>query len=90
MRDDVLLFLSQAETSIPPLLAQIHDFGKLSGYTVNWQKCEIMPLNEDTNLLRHIPVKVPTQFYYLDTVTPKQRDQLYTLNYKTLVDKTYK
>lgn len=89
MRIMYFCFLLQPEAFIPPLLEQIKDFGKLSGYTVNWQKCERIPLNEDldTNFLRHLPVKVTTQINYLGTVIPKQSDQLFSLNNKTFFDK---
>lgn len=87
--DDVILFLSQPEKSFPALLDQIKVFGKLSGYTINWQKCEFMPLSKDLNpnFLRNLPVKVTTHVKYLGTTIPKQFDQLYTLNYRALIDK---
>lgn len=87
--DDVILFLSQPEKSIPPLLDQIKDFGKLSEYAINWQKCEFMPLSEylDRDFHRNLPAKVTTHIIYLGTTIPKQPDQLYMLNYKALIDK---
>lgn len=38
--DDVVLFLSHPEESVPPLLKLINKFGELSGYTINWDKSE--------------------------------------------------
>lgn len=36
--DDVAIFMSQPEQSIPILLDLIKSFGEVSGYTINWQK----------------------------------------------------
>lgn len=48
--NDVILFLSQPEKSIPPLLDPIKNFGKLSAYALNWQKCEFMSAYTQTLL----------------------------------------
>ena len=44
--DDTLLYLSDPEVSVPPLLDFINSFGTLSGYTINWGKSEFMPLSD--------------------------------------------
>lgn len=49
MNHQLILFLSQADDSVPPLLDLIEKFGRLSGYTINWQKLEFMPLGEGLN-----------------------------------------
>ncbi|KAJ8015325.1 hypothetical protein DPEC_G00024950 [Dallia pectoralis] len=36
--DDTLLYLSDPEVSVPPLLNFIYSFGELSGYAINWGK----------------------------------------------------
>lgn len=43
--DDMLLYLSDPLTSIPNALSLLEEFGKISGYKMNLQKCEIMPVN---------------------------------------------
>ena len=48
--DDILLFISRPETSIPALLTLISSFGKLSGFSVNWEKSELMPVSKEVNM----------------------------------------
>lgn len=43
--DDMLVFVTKPETSIPVLLDCIEDFTLLSGYRVNWDKSEAMPMS---------------------------------------------
>lgn len=43
--DDMLLYLSDPLTSLPNVLLLLEEFGKISGYKINLQKCEIMPVN---------------------------------------------
>lgn len=43
--DDMLVFVTQPEKSIPVLLDCIEDFTLLSGYRVNWDKSEAMPMS---------------------------------------------
>lgn len=45
--DDLLLYISKPELSIPPLLNLLESFNKLSGFTINWDKSELMPLTSD-------------------------------------------
>lgn len=45
--DDVLLFLSNPETSIARAVEIISDFSRFSGYKINYSKSEAMPLTPD-------------------------------------------
>lgn len=52
--DDMLLFLSQHLVSLPKLMVLLKDFGKISGYKVNIQKSELMPVGTSNVFVRLI------------------------------------
>ncbi len=60
--------------------------GRHTGYTINWQKCEFMPIGKDLDLefLSNLPVKVVDQVKYLGTTVPKQSELPDKLNYEVL------
>ena len=43
--DDILLILSDPASSIPGVMDIIENFSKMSGYKINWQKSEVMPVS---------------------------------------------
>lgn len=45
------VFVSDPEQSIPHLLQLINSFGKVSSYTINWQKSELISLANDLDPL---------------------------------------
>lgn len=47
--DDMLLYISDPLVSLPKALNLLKDFGKISGYKINIQKSEIMPVNDAAN-----------------------------------------
>ena len=59
--DDVILTLSDLKVSLSPLLSLIRDFGRLSGFTINWGKSVLMPLSNglDSTFLSNLPLRVP-------------------------------
>lgn len=66
--DDILLYISNPETSIPPLLQLTEKFGHLSGFTINWEKSELMPVSDDLdqNSLANCKLKIANHsFKYL-------------------------
>lgn len=64
--DDVLIYLSDIEKSIPLLLATIEEFRMLSAYKINWTKSALMPLNEPAKVVA-LPYDIPinTKITYL-------------------------
>lgn len=42
--DDISLLIKEPIVSIPSVLSTIESFSKLSGYKINWQKSEGMPI----------------------------------------------
>lgn len=62
--DDMLLYVFDPSSSIPNLLELLDEFCQLSGYKVNFQKCELMPIGTMTSdgFLSSTPFKVsPTK-----------------------------
>lgn len=88
--DDVVLTLSDARTSLSPLLDLINGFGKLSGFTINWQKSLFMPLADglDSGFLDNLPFKLSTDhFVYLGIKIARNPKLLFKLNYLDMIDK---
>lgn len=82
--DDVLLFLSKPKTFIPPLLNLINTFGSFSGYKINWQKSELMPISRpvDMQFLQSTPFRtVMDKFTSLGIVVTRDLDQLLKANW---------
>lgn len=54
--DDILLYISNPQKSVPSVLALIKTFGTFSGFTINWEKSELMPVttNIDPQFLKSI------------------------------------
>lgn len=87
--DDVLLFLSEPERSLPFLFDLIREFGTLSGYTVNWQKSEFMPLYDDMDpvFVNNLPFRSVSELKYLGITVSRHFKRLYDINYKVMIDK---
>uniref|UniRef100_A0A3P8TVH1 Reverse transcriptase domain-containing protein n=1 Tax=Amphiprion percula TaxID=161767 RepID=A0A3P8TVH1_AMPPE len=86
--DDVILYISDPQTSIAPLLETLQQFGKVSGYKVNETKSEALMLvgNWPPELNREAHFKWPTQgFRYLGIMITPDTSQLYMANYGRLI-----
>ncbi len=57
--DDLLLFISNSSSSLPPVLSVLHQFGRLSGYKLNIQKVNYFLLTIWRGCFRnpHFPLK---------------------------------
>ena len=82
--DDVILFLSDLEKSIPTLLNIIEDYGSFSGYKINGAKSSIMLLKEEER--RKPPssassFNVTEAFTYLGIKIVPEIDKIVSSNY---------
>ncbi len=71
--------------SIPPLLELIEKFGSLSGFTINWEKSELMPVSEDLDkkYLASTKFKIAHHsFKYLGVIITKKPEMLLKLKKK--------
>lgn len=78
--DDLLLYLSDPAESVSYLLEYIKDFGKISGYTINWSKSEFMLLARHTNRnqIDPLPFKIVEDcITYLGIKIPKDPKQIF-------------
>ena len=82
--DDMTLFISRPQTSIPPLLGLIESFGTFSGFRINWGKSELMPIsdNVDPDFLRTMPFKVSrAKFKTLGIIATRKHGELLKSNW---------
>uniref|UniRef100_A0A3B3YI25 Reverse transcriptase domain-containing protein n=1 Tax=Poecilia mexicana TaxID=48701 RepID=A0A3B3YI25_9TELE len=83
--DDVLVVLTQPETSIPSLIETINKFSDISGYKINFNKSEVMPLGilkQKPQTHSSFPFKwSPEGFVYLGIKITPAFDQMYKSNF---------
>lgn len=85
--DDILVTLTNPEIGVPNLLKYVDSFGKLSGYTVNWFKSELMFIGEN-RVLCHTPIKVVDNYIsYLGIKISKNYESLLKLNFDEGLEK---
>ncbi len=87
--DDMLVYLSHPLTSLPALIELLNDFGKISGYKINMQKSELMPLNFTSHsiLSNYFPFKISTEkFKYLGIWVTHKYHKLYKANFCPLIN----
>lgn len=86
--DDLLLYVSDVNTTIPHILTLLTQFGEISGYKLNLQKSELLPLtlNFSDPTRTRIPFKIATHsFVYLGVTITKTFDNLYKDNFDRLL-----
>lgn len=88
--DDILAVVTDPETSLPCLMETIQSYSGLSGYTINWDKSEAMPL---TPLCLPYMVEkfkfkwVPKGIKYLGVKLSQDLGELPWLNFDPLLQK---
>ena len=88
--DDILLYVTDPLTSVPPILKILDQFGKFSGYKINNEKSEMFPLNPPAALIpaAHFPFRiVQKSFTYLGIEITPSFSSLFTKNFGTLFEK---
>ena len=66
--DDILLYVSNPKESILSFMEVFNHFDSLSGFQINWDKSELMPvhLNHNSTMLNSVPFKIAKdRFMYL-------------------------
>lgn len=86
--DDMLLFISDPLTSLPELSTLLTKFGRLSGYKVNFEKSELMPISSvDRSYFGTTPFKFsPNKIKYLGIWVTRNHKDLYKANYHPLLN----
>ena len=88
--DDMILYIENPKDSIRKLLELISEFSKVTGYKINKQKSLSFLYNNSEKSERAIKESIPftiatKRIKYLAVNLPKERKELYTKNYKTLM-----
>lgn len=89
--DDILVYLTEPELSIPTLLEILSEFSAISGYKINLNKSVVMPLNAAGSQIsrRIIPFQwCSEKLTYLGLQIPNVCSRAFSLNYLPLLKKT--
>ncbi len=88
--DDLLLYISDPLISLPPILSILDQFGRLSGYKLNFQKSELFFINQLAKSLplSSFPFKLALDgFKYLGIFITNSFKDLFFKNFIPLLDK---
>lgn len=88
--DDLLLYVSNLDISVPAALTLLNSFGRISGYRLNLDKSEIFPINKAAREypLSNLPFKVSRDgFKYLGIQVSREYEDLYKTNFAPLLTK---
>ena len=88
--DDMILYIENPKDSTRKLLEIISEFSKVAGYKINTQKSLLFLYTNNEQSEREIKKSIPftnaaKRIKYLGIKLPKDRKELYTENYKTLI-----
>lgn len=83
--DDILLFITNPQTSVPAVLEVINQFSVFSGYKINFSRSEVMPLG-NPRCPTPSPFKwSPEGFTYLGISITPSLEALYKANFEPLL-----
>ena len=88
--DDMILYIENPKDSTRKLLELIHEYNKVAGYKINTQKSFAFPDTNNEKTERYIKETIPftiatKRIKYLGVYLPKETEDLYIENYKTLM-----
>lgn len=86
--DDMLIYMSDPAESLPKMLELLNSFGRISGYKVNMQKSELMPIDPSCQLSTNqsFSIKICThKFKYLGIWITRRFKDLYEANFPPLL-----
>ena len=86
----MILYIENSKDSIRKLLVLISKFSKVAGYKINTQKLFAFPYINNEKSVREIKESIPfttitKKIKHLGINLPKEKKELYTENYKTLM-----
>uniref|UniRef100_A0A8C5QB56 Reverse transcriptase domain-containing protein n=1 Tax=Leptobrachium leishanense TaxID=445787 RepID=A0A8C5QB56_9ANUR len=88
--DDLMFMLSDAGSSLPEVLRLMEENGRFSGFKINQEKSDLLPINLPTPLLRYMQTHYPfiwctDKLKYLGIWIPSSHLRLYDCNYKPIL-----
>lgn len=87
--DDLLVYMSDPGTSLPPMLSLLAQFSLFSGYKLNLHKSEFFPLGRGEmpeSIHRNLPFQiVRDKFKYLGIVITKKHKDIFKENFVTML-----
>lgn len=89
--DDVVLYISDPEASLPNVLEILRQFSSISGYKLNLNKSELFLINPAARALSlsAFPFKLaPDQFRYLGINVTRKYIDLFKYNFVPILDRT--
>lgn len=90
--DDLLLYISNPNTSLPAVLALLKKFSLFSGYKLNLHKSELFPISHRASQLHlNVPFKISkNSFTYLGVSITQSFNNLFKANFTKLLEQTKK
>lgn len=88
--DDLLLYISDPDNSLPHVFRILDQFHDLSGYKLNLEKSELFPINKSARQLpfASLPFKVTNTFVYLGICVTDKFSKLFSNNFLPLISQT--